>query len=76
MFFRKENVCAMVSMISGQIVQCFDRNNKNTSASKKFQSYLTAEIKKADIPFLRTIKKKVITREELYNDNNAYHAPY
>jgi hypothetical protein len=75
MFFRKGNVCAMVSMTSGNIVQCFDRNNKNTPASKKFQSYLTAEIKKADIPFLRTIKKKVIPAE-YFNNEVRYDYPF
>ena len=75
MFFRKGNVCAMVSMTSGDILQCFDRNNKNTPASKKFQSYLTAEIKKADIPFLRTIKKKAIPREYI-NDEVNYDCPF
>lgn len=78
MFFRKGNVCAMVSMNNGDIVQCFDRNNKNTLASKKFRLYLVTEIKKANIPFLNTINKKVITREDLYNDNNEvnYDCPY
>ena len=75
MFFRKGNVCAMVSMTNGNIVQCFDRNNKNTPASKKFQSYLTAEIKKADIPFLRTIKKKVIPAE-YFNNEVRYDYPF
>ena len=74
-YFRKGNVCAMVSMTSGDIVQCFDRNNKNTPASKKFQSYLTAEIKKADIPFLRTIKKKVIPAE-YFNNEVRYDYPF
>ena len=75
MFFRKGNVCAMVSMTSGNIIQCFDRNNKNTPASKKFQSYLMAEIKKADIPFLRTIKKKTIPAE-YFNNEVRYDYPF
>jgi hypothetical protein len=75
-FFRKGNICAMVSMTSGNIVQCFDRNNKNTAASKRFQSYLTTEIKKADIPFLRTIKKKVIPAEYFNNNEVRYAYPF
>ena len=74
-FFRKGNVCAMVSATNGNIVQCFDTNNKTTPASKKFQSYLTAEIKKADIPFLRTIKKKVIPAE-YFNNEVRYDYPF
>ena len=74
-YFRKGNICAMVSMTTGNIMQCFDRNNKNTPASKKFQSYLTAEIKKADIPFLRTIKKKTIPAE-YFNNEVRYDYPF
>jgi len=59
MFFRKGNVCAMVSMTNGQIVQCFDRNNKQTPASKNFSSYLNAEIKKAKLEYPAPPPKKV-----------------
>ena len=65
MFFRKGNVCAMVSMADGSIVQCFDYRNKTTAASNRFKSYLTAEIKKANIHFNHSMKKKSI----LQNDN-------
>jgi len=59
MFFRKGNVCAMVSMTNGQIIQCFDRNNKSTPASKNFSSYLNAEIKKAKLEYPAPAPKKV-----------------
>lgn len=75
MFFRKGNVCAMVSMGNGEITQCSDRNNKSTPASRKFQSYLTAEIKKADIKFLCSMEKKVIPREYINNEVN-YDYPF
>jgi hypothetical protein len=59
MFFRKGNVCAMVSMTNGHIIQCFDRNNKQTPASKSFSSYLNAEIKKAKLEYPLSAPKKV-----------------
>ena len=59
MFFRKGNVCAMVSMTNGHIIQCFDRNNKSTPASKSFSSYLEAEIKKAKLEYPAPAPKKV-----------------
>jgi len=51
MFFRKGNVCAMVSMADGSIVQCFDYRNKTTAASNRFKSYLTSELKKANLKY-------------------------
>ena len=46
MFFRKNTVCAMVSMETLSIIQCFDIRNKRTAASKKFESFLQKELKK------------------------------
>lgn len=68
MFFRKGNVCAMVSMADGSIVQCFDRRNKTTAASNRFKSYLSAEFKKANIEFSNSMKKKSIPAEYLNNE--------
>ena len=46
MFFRKNTVCAMVSMETLSIIQCFDIRNKRTATSKKFESFLQKELKK------------------------------
>jgi hypothetical protein len=77
MFFRKGNLCAMVTMNTGQIVQCFDRNNKTTIASKNFASYLKVELKKAKLQYVEPAPKRVIPwpRAEAY-DPNMYDAPY
>lgn len=75
MFFRKGNVCAMVSMANGSILQCFDRGNKTTPASNKFESYLKAELKKNKIEFIDSMKKKVIPRE-YFNNEVQYAYPF
>jgi hypothetical protein len=75
MFFRKGNVCAMVSMANGQIVQCFDRNNKKTPASKNFSSYLKIEIKKGKLEYPAPAPKKVKFAIPAY-DYEMIDAPY
>jgi hypothetical protein len=45
MFFRKNTVCAMVSMETLSIIQCFDIRNKRTATSKKFESFLNTSFK-------------------------------
>lgn len=75
MFFRKGNVCAMVSMANGSIVQCFDYRNKTTAASNRFKSYLAAEIKKNKIEFIDSMKKKVIPAE-YFNNEVRYDYPF
>lgn len=75
MFFRKGNVCAMVSMADGSIIQCFDYRNKTTAASNRFKSYLTAEIKKANIEFNNSMKKKSIPAE-YFNNEVRYDYPF
>ena len=76
MFFRKGNVCAMVSMADGSIVQCFDYRNKTTAASNRFKSYLSAEIKKANIEFSNSMKKKSIPAEYFNNEVRYEYHPF
>lgn len=47
LFYRKGDVCAQVSINTKEILQCWDKYNKKTDASREFEQYLREHISKA-----------------------------